>query len=228
MPLRLESRPIGDVLVVQAIGRIVAGHEANSLHAYFGDSRAKYHEVVLQLDQVEFVDSSGLGALVRLMHSTRANHGDLKLCGVPPAVRKTLEMTSIIKLLEVYDSLEEAITAAYLGSRYSKGQTGDNRPRVLCLIDSGDLRALLREVLHAEGYNAVATGKLEDAKILLKAMKAKTVVLSTKAHSVDGRSAREALQAIDPTVKFVPLDAEFATQDPGEAAQKLLAVLGGA
>ena len=61
MQLRLESRPVGDVLIVQCHGRIVAGNEVFTLHSSVGDSIVKYGDVVLQLDQIEFVDSSGLG-----------------------------------------------------------------------------------------------------------------------------------------------------------------------
>ena len=136
MPLRLESRPVGDVLVVQCQGRIVAGKEVNTLHYSIQDSITRYGDIVLQLDQVEFIDSSGLGALVRLMQAARAKGGDLKLSGVPPLIRKTLEMTNLLSQFETYDSVEEAITAAYLGSRYSRGKTGDARPRMLCLPES--------------------------------------------------------------------------------------------
>src|SRR5271165_1706569 len=225
MALRIESRPVGDVLVVQCYGRIVNGNEVHSLHAYFGDTRAKYIEVVMQLNQVEFIDSSGLGALVRLMHTVRAKHGDLKLSGAPENILRTLKMTNLTSLFEVYDSAEEAITAAYLGSRYSKGLAGDSRPRVLCLIDSGDVRALMREVLYSAGYNAVVTAKLDDTKLLLKAMKAKMVVLSAQLQTVDGRDTRRVLQEIDPAVTFIVLDEKFANQDPGEASQKLLSSL---
>ena len=225
MALRIESRPVGDVLVVQCYGRIVNGPEVHALHAYFGDTRAKYVEVVMQLDQVEFLDSSGLGALVRLMHTSRAKQGDLKLCGVPENIRRTLQMTNLLSLFEVYDSLEEAITAAYLGSRYSKGKEGDTRLRVLCLVDSGDVRALLREVLLSSGYNPLVTAKVEDAKILLKAMKAQTLVVSAKLQAADSKTAIEALRQTDPGIRAIVLEEDFAAQDPGEAAQKLLARL---
>src|SRR5262249_34931111 len=66
LQLRLESRPIGEVLVVQCHGRVVAGKEVFTLHSFVGDSFVRYPDVVLQLDHLEFVDSSGLGALVRL------------------------------------------------------------------------------------------------------------------------------------------------------------------
>src|SRR5258708_24496865 len=107
MQLRLESRPVGDVLVIQCHGRIVAGNEVNTLHGSVGDSLAKYGDVVLHFEQVEFVDSSGLGALVRLMQAARSKGGDLKLSGVPPRIRKTLEMTGLLAQFETYDSIEE-------------------------------------------------------------------------------------------------------------------------
>src|SRR5580698_9029114 len=227
MQLRLESRPVGEVLIVQCHGRIVAGNEVFTLHSHVGDSIDKHGDVVLQLDQVEFVDSSGLGALVRLMQSARAKGGDLKLSGVPPKILKTLAMTNLLPQFETYESVEEAITAAYLGSRYSRCKTtGDARPRMLCICESTDVGTFLRELLCSAGYNAITTATLDDARILLKATKAKLVVVSARMQSAHGRPTRKALEEIDPTIAFLVLDENFASQDPGEAAEKLLSAVG--
>ena len=224
MRLRLESRAVGDVMIVQCHGRIVAGNEVLTLHSHVGDSLARYPDVVLQLDQVEFVDSSGLGALMRLVQAARAKKGDLKLSGVPEKIKKTLQMTNLLAQFETYELVEEAITAAYLGSRYSAGK-GDTRPRVLCVYESTDVCTFLREVLCTAGYNALTTVSLDDAKILLKATKAKLVLLSARMQSVYGKPTRKALEEIDPGVSIVILDENFAAQDPGEAAEKLLSQL---
>jgi len=222
MQLRLDSRPVGDVLVMECHGRIVAGNEVFTLHARVGDSIEKYGDVVLQLDQVEFVDSSGLGALVRLVQAARAKDGDLKLSGLPPRIRKVLETTSLLAQFETYETIEEAITAAYLGSRYSRGKTGDARPRLLCVYASTDVCTFLREVLCSAGYNAMTTTTANDAQILLKATKAKVVVFSAGIQGPRGKSLEKTLQEIDPAVSLVVLDENFASQDPGEAAEKLL------
>jgi anti-anti-sigma factor len=200
----------------------VAGNEVFTLHAQVGDSVVKYGDVVLQLDQVEFVDSSGLGALVRLMQSARSKGGDLKLSGLPPKIRKTMEMTNLLSQFETYESVEEAITAAYLGSRYSRGKTGDARPHMLCVSESTDVGTFLREVLCGAGYNALTMASVDDARILLKATKAKLVVVSARMQSVHGKPTRKALEEIDPSVCLLVLDDNFASQDPGEAAEKLL------
>lgn len=225
MPFRMESRPVGDVLIVQCQGRLVAGKEVNTLHYSIQDSFARYGDIVLQLDQVEFIDSSGLGALVRLMQAARAKGGDLKLSGVPPAIRKTLAVTNLLSQFETYDSVEEAITAAYLGSRYSRGKAGDKRPPILCVYESTDVCTFLREVLCGAGYNALTALGMSDGLILLKATKAKLVVISANiAHtqSVHGRSAGKLVEEVDPAASLIVLDEDFATQDPGEAAEKLL------
>ena len=226
MQMSLESRPVGDVLVMKCQGRIVAGNEVFTLHSQVGDSIDKYGEVVLQLDRVEFLDSSGLGALVRLTQAARLKGGDLKLSGLPPKIRKVLQLTNLLPQFETYDSVEEAITAAYLGSRYSRGKTGDARPRLLCVYASTDVCRFLRELLCSAGYNAMTTVAIDDAQILLKATKAKLVVVSARIQSVHGKPIRKALDEIDPAISVFVLDEDFATQDPGDAAEKLLRGVG--
>jgi anti-sigma B factor antagonist len=221
MPLRLDSRPVGDILVVQCTGRIVAGADVHSLQMLLGKVLPQHHEVVLHLERVEFIDSSGLGALVRLVSAARSNGSDLKLCALPKQVRKTLEVTNLLSLFKIYDSEAEAIVAAYLGTRYS--DKGDEKQlRILCVYDSADVRALLGEVLCRAGYKAVTTGNVHDAQILLRATKARLVVLGANMQSVHGTSTKKAIEEIDPGVGLVVLDEGFGAQDPGEAATKLL------
>jgi anti-sigma B factor antagonist len=226
MQLRMESRPVGDVLLVQCHGRIVAGNEVYTLHAQVGDSIVKYGDVVLQLEHVEFIDSSGLGALVRLIQAARAKGGDVKLSGVPPNIRKTMEMTRLLPQFETYDSVEEAITAAYLGSRYSRGKAGDARPRVLCIYESTDVCTFLREILCNAGFNALTTVSFDDARILFKAMKPKLVLVSARMQLVYGKPVQKILNDLDPEASILILDENFATKDPGEAAEELLNRIG--
>lgn len=227
MQLRLESRHVGDVSLVQCHGRIVAGNEVSALHARVTDAIDKYGDVVLQLDQVEFVDSSGLGAMMQLVQAARAKGGDLKLSGVPAKVQKVLQLTGLLSQFEVYGSIEEAITAAYLGSRYSRGKAGDARQRLLCIYASTDMCTFLREVLRNAGYNALTTTSIDDAQVLLKATKAKLVVVSARIQSIHGKPLRKALDEIDPAIGLLVLDENFANEDPGEAAEKLVSSVGG-
>jgi len=228
MSLVMNSRPVGDVMVIQCNGRIVAGGEVFTLQSRVGDALHKHSEIVLQLEQVPFVDSSGLGALVRLASSAREKGGDIKLCAVQQNVRKTLELTFLQSLFETYDSEAEAITAAYLGSRYSKNKSGDPESRVLCVHDSVLVCTVLKEVLCRAGYNALTIGNVEDACILLKATKAKLVLLGTHLQSTRGKSSKSAFEGIDAAVSVVLLDNDFEKQDPGESMPRLLENIRGA
>jgi CheY-like chemotaxis protein len=137
-------------------------------------------------------------------------------------LRKTLEMTHLLATFEIYDSEAEAIIAAYLGSRYSKEKSGNTQFRVLCVFDSLNVRTFLREVLCGAGYSALTTGNVPDAKILLRATKAKIVILGPKQQSVHGVSAKKLLEEIDPSISLVMLDENFEKLDPGECATELL------
>src|ERR1019366_3332008 len=85
-----------------------------------------------------------------------------------------------------------------------------------------DVRTLLREVLNRAGYKAVTTGNMHDAKILLKATKAKLVVVGANMQTVQGESTKTAMEQIDPATSLAALEADFAAQDPGGPAIKLL------
>jgi len=210
--------------VVQCTGRIVAGAEAQSLQFLLEKIWSRHREAVLQLEKVEFVDSSGLGALVRLLSSARSNGCNLRLCGLPQQMRKTLELTNLLSLFNTYDSEAEAIVAAYLGSHSSDASSG-KQLSILCVYDSAEVRALLGEVLCRAGYRAVTTGSVSDAKILLKATKAKFIIVGANLQSVHGASTSKAFAEIDPTVSLIVLEPGFEAQEPGEAATKLLEII---
>ena len=221
MQLQVQSRPVGDVMVVQCSGRIVAGPEVQALQYQMERAMREHRDIVLQLEQVQFVDSSGIGALVRLVSSARANDRNVSLCALPQVLRKTLEVTNLLPLFHCYDSEADAITAAYLGS-HGAAESGDTQLRILCVFDSAEVRAFLGEVLCRAGFKALTSGNVHDAKILLKATKAKLVVLGGNMQSVHGASTKQAFEQIDPTVSLIVLDADFAARDPGEAAVQLL------
>ena len=88
--------------------------------------------------------------------------------------------------------MEEAITAAYLGPRYCRGADGDKRPLVLCIYDSFDMCTFLRELLCSAGYNALTAGNVSDGRVLMKATKAKLVVISVAPADVPRTSDKAA------------------------------------
>ncbi|MFE4081789.1 STAS domain-containing protein [Paenarthrobacter sp. YIM B13468] len=64
--------------------------------------------VVVNLAETDFMDSSGLGALIGCLKAARQAGGDLRISGVQPQVKMVLELTNMDRVLTAYSSAEEA------------------------------------------------------------------------------------------------------------------------
>jgi anti-sigma B factor antagonist len=73
--MHAETRRIGDVVLITCCGRIVAGPQSESLREQIKNFLPESRDIVLHLGEVTFIDSSGLGMLVRLLASVRAAGG---------------------------------------------------------------------------------------------------------------------------------------------------------
>ena len=113
MSLSIASRSVGDISVVACTGRIVEGDEAATLEAYVNKLLPWQPYIVLDLGGVTFIDSCGVGLLLRLRTVVRAAAGDLKLTAANPRVCELLRVTKLEEALPRYDSEPEAITALY-------------------------------------------------------------------------------------------------------------------
>src|SRR5487761_2410736 len=68
-------------------------------------------KVVLDLSQLRFVDSSGLGAILSCLRQLSAKSGDLKLCGMSKQVRGLFELVRMHRIFDIYETKEEAVHA---------------------------------------------------------------------------------------------------------------------
>jgi anti-sigma B factor antagonist len=66
-------------------------------------------KIIVDLEQVEFVDSSFLSSLIAGLKQVSSQNGDLKLVGVQPSVKYIFQITRLEKVFEIYDSLEAAL-----------------------------------------------------------------------------------------------------------------------
>jgi anti-anti-sigma factor len=213
---------VGEALVVKCSGRIVAGDETQALHDHLKEATQETSDVVLHLGEVAFIDSSGLGMLVRLMTYTRSRGGDLKLCAVPETILRTLRMTNLSTVFETYASETEAITASYQRRRPSQSETVHPSRTVLCFEESADVLAYLRELLRHAGYRVLTTSMLHDAKILLKATRPNLIIVGPRTVPLREKGAAELLGQIAPTVPVCVLEEDFSKRDHGEAGVGLL------
>ena len=108
MPLQLTTRYLGDIAIVDCIGRIALGEETSSLRQHVKELLAESPNVVLNLAQVTYVDSSGVGALMSLYTSARNSQGSIKLANLTTRVRDLLQITKLATVFEIFDTPEDA------------------------------------------------------------------------------------------------------------------------
>lgn len=74
-------------------------------------SNAKIYQVVLDLQHLHFIDSSGLGAILSLLRFLNSQGGDLKVVGMKKPVRAVFELVCMHKIFEIYNTTEDALKA---------------------------------------------------------------------------------------------------------------------
>jgi anti-sigma B factor antagonist len=223
--LLFQTRSVGDVTVITCNGRIAEGDESAALDSCVTRLLPLQPHIVLDLGDVSFVDSAGLGLLVRLQTRTRAANGDLKLCAVGDPIRRVLSVTKLNSILPAYESDVEAITAFY-----SPADSTEAPPSldidILCVHPSADVLAYLRELLRRAEYGVTTTTNLSDARTLVRATRPRVVVIAAELHArVMAESPDNALSRATHVVR---LPAGFSTDDAGDAVARLLAAVGGA
>jgi len=119
MSLKISSRTIDGVKVIDCVGRIVFGDEASQLRETVKRELTENNRVVLNLGEVSYIDSGGIGTLVSLFTTARNAGGDIKLANLTKRVGDLLQITKLITVFESYDDEQKAASAFQSAPRAS-------------------------------------------------------------------------------------------------------------
>jgi anti-sigma B factor antagonist len=108
MQLRMSTRSVEGVLVVDCSGRLLFGEESARLREIVKGLLAQSPKVVMNMREVNYIDSGGLGTLVSLYTSARNAGGAMKLASVSQRVGDLLQITKLFTIFEVFDDEERA------------------------------------------------------------------------------------------------------------------------
>jgi anti-sigma B factor antagonist len=222
MSLALESRHCGSVYVVRCAGRIVAGQESALLEEALKRGLREFNRLVLNVGEVNYVDSSGMGLMVRFLWHARTRGGDLRLSGPTPFVTKLLEITKLSAVFRIYADEEAAIVSFLKEGASTPADSTNTGPRVLFLDPSPDTCAFVRAVLSRHGFRVLSTGLMGDAKILLNASSVDVIVLGPDSGALSASTTLEVLQRLAPSAKTIVLEREFKSRAADEAGTNLL------
>ncbi len=108
MQLRMSTRSLEGVLVVDCSGRLVFGEESASLRDTVKKLLSESPKLVMNLREVNHIDSGGLGTLVSLYTTARNAGGAVKLASLSKRVGDLLQITKLLTIFEVLDDEEAA------------------------------------------------------------------------------------------------------------------------
>jgi len=108
--VKLTNRQVGDVTVVDAAGRITLGEGASTFRDAIRDMVAKGNKkLLINLSEVSYIDSSGIGEMVSGFTTVTNSGGQLKLVGLSKRVKDLLQITKLYTVFEAFDDETEAV-----------------------------------------------------------------------------------------------------------------------
>ena len=110
MSVKLTTRQVGDVTVVDAVGRITLGEGASTFRDTVRDLASSGHKkILLNLGEVSYIDSSGIGEMVSGFTTMGNQGGVLKLLNLTKRVKDLLQITKLYTVFEVFDDEAAAV-----------------------------------------------------------------------------------------------------------------------
>src|SRR5262252_3591256 len=114
MSLNIEEKDREGVVILKCDGRITVGKEASALRtATDALNSAGRRNLVLDLAKVDYIDSTGLGALVMIANSMRKNGGNVKLLNLNRRNIELLVMTKLATVFEIFNEEHDAINSYF-------------------------------------------------------------------------------------------------------------------
>ena len=112
MQLKMNTRNVDGVTVVDCSGRIVFGDESAALRENVKKLLENNKQIVLNLGGVTYIDSGGLGTLVALYTTARNAGADVKLAKLTPRLGDLLQVTKLLTVFDVYETEDQAVKAS--------------------------------------------------------------------------------------------------------------------
>jgi anti-anti-sigma factor len=222
MSLVLSSRHLGNVYIIHCKGRIAMGDEVKALEAELRFATREFSRLVLNVAEVDRLDSMGIGLLVRNATNLHKAGGDIRLAAPPEFIVKLLTLANLSKFLRVYDT-EEAAILSFL-ERQPTQHIEKHGTRVLFFDQSPDLCAFVRAVLTQHGFDVKWTCNYGDAKILLRVEDVEYILVGPGTPQLPSETSLRGLRAIAPRTAAFHLPSDFKVQDAHLATEALLAL----
>jgi anti-sigma B factor antagonist len=109
--MKLAVERVDDVDIVMLCGQELDASNVTQFKNDIAPVLEVSAKLVLDMSQVQFIDSSGLGSLLSCLRQVRTRDGDLKLCGILKPVQAVFDLVRMHKIFDIYGTREEAVRA---------------------------------------------------------------------------------------------------------------------
>lgn len=108
--MNLKTEASGSLMVIYVREERLDAHNSEDLKAemnrlFEGGTK----DILIDLKEVRFIDSSGLGVLVSGFKNASTRQGSLKLCGLQAQVRSMFELTRLHRVFDIFQTVDEAL-----------------------------------------------------------------------------------------------------------------------
>ena len=108
----IELRSLGAVKLVKLRGRLNLGDSVDRLRGTLDDLLSSGDTLILlELSEVPWIDSSGIGLLVKILTSTKQRGGSMKLLNPSKFTVQTLKMIALLDVFEIFEDQQEAVAS---------------------------------------------------------------------------------------------------------------------
>jgi len=108
--MEMKKRTVNDVIILDMVGKITLGEGTAALRNEVRNLLKEGNKkIILNLGEVHYVDSSGIGELVSAFTTTSNQGGRLKLLNLTKKLHELLSITKLLTVFEVYEDEEEVL-----------------------------------------------------------------------------------------------------------------------
>ena len=108
--MQIEERRAGDITILALMGKLTLAEGRDLFKDKVGDVvQAGHNKLLIDLTEVPYVDSAGLGELVRTYTAVNRSGGQLRLLGLAKRIKDVLALTKLLTVFEIFETEEEAL-----------------------------------------------------------------------------------------------------------------------
>lgn len=107
--LKFITQDCSEAIMVSIEGRIIYETEKDFKETISGLLKNDKNRIVLDCSGLSYINSAGLGVLINLLKSSKAQGGDIRLAGLNPDIRELFEITNLNHIFSIFKTSDEAV-----------------------------------------------------------------------------------------------------------------------